>query len=59
MPEIIRVESLVKKFGEFVAVAGIDFSVQAGEIFGFLGPAASAAQRGFDEKSSERGGPPS
>ncbi len=38
MPEIIRVESLVKKFGEFTAVAGIDFNIEAGEIFGFLGP---------------------
>lgn len=38
MSEIIRVESLVKKFGEFTAVAGIDFTVDAGEIFGFLGP---------------------
>ena len=38
MPEIIRVENLLKKFGEFTAVAGIDFTVQAGEIFGFLGP---------------------
>jgi ABC-2 type transport system ATP-binding protein len=38
MPDIIRVEGLVKKFGEFTAVAGIDFTVQAGEIFGFLGP---------------------
>jgi ABC-2 type transport system ATP-binding protein len=38
MAEIIRVENLMKKFGEFVAVGGIDFTVQAGEIFGFLGP---------------------
>lgn len=38
MPEIIRVESLLKKFGEFTAVDGIDFTVDSGEIFGFLGP---------------------
>jgi ABC-2 type transport system ATP-binding protein len=38
MSEIIKVESLLKKFGDFTAVAGIDFSVEAGEIFGFLGP---------------------
>jgi hypothetical protein len=31
MPDIIRVEGLVKKFGEFTAVAGIDFTVQAGK----------------------------
>jgi ABC-2 type transport system ATP-binding protein len=38
MSEIIRVENLVKKFGEFTAVAGIDFAIDPGEIFGFLGP---------------------
>ncbi|MAG15316.1 MAG: ABC transporter ATP-binding protein [Dehalococcoidales bacterium] len=36
--DIIRVENLVKKFGELVAVADISFSVVPGEIFGFLGP---------------------
>jgi len=35
---IIRVENLVKKFGELVAVDDISFSVAPGEIFGFLGP---------------------
>lgn len=35
---IIKVENLVKKFGELVAVADISFSVIRGEIFGFLGP---------------------
>jgi len=35
---IIKVENLVKKFGELVAVDGISFSVAPGEIFGFLGP---------------------
>ncbi len=35
---VIRVENLVKRFGELVAVDGINFSVEAGEIFGFLGP---------------------
>jgi ABC-2 type transport system ATP-binding protein len=35
---IIRVENLVKKFGELVAVNDISFSVAPGEIFGFLGP---------------------
>ena len=36
--DIIRVENLVKKFGELAAVADISFSVVPGEIFGFLGP---------------------
>ena len=35
---VIRVQALVKKFGDFTAVGGIDFEVNAGEIFGFLGP---------------------
>ena len=35
---IIKVENLVKKFGELVAVADISFSVTRGEVFGFLGP---------------------
>jgi lipooligosaccharide transport system ATP-binding protein len=35
---LIHARGLVKRFGEFTAVAGIDFDVQAGESFGFLGP---------------------
>jgi ABC-2 type transport system ATP-binding protein len=35
---IIKVEDLVKKFGELVAVDDISFTVTPGEIFGFLGP---------------------
>ena len=35
---IIKVENLVKRFGELVAVDGISFTVTPGEIFGFLGP---------------------
>ena len=35
---IIKVENLVKKFGELVAVSDISFNVAPGEIFGFLGP---------------------
>lgn len=36
--DIISVSGLVKRFGDFTAVGGIDFSVQAGEVFAFLGP---------------------
>ena len=36
--EAIYVEDLEKKFGKFVAVDRITFSVKRGEIFGFLGP---------------------
>ncbi|MFH1183282.1 MAG: ATP-binding cassette domain-containing protein [Candidatus Moraniibacteriota bacterium] len=35
---IIEVNKLTKKFGDFTAVKGITFSVKKGEIFGFLGP---------------------
>lgn len=34
----IEINSLVRKFGQLVAVDGISFSVGKGEIFGFLGP---------------------
>src|SRR5579863_3004380 len=35
---MIRVENLVKKFGDFTAVDNISFEVPKGEIFAFLGP---------------------
>lgn len=35
---IIEVNKLSKKFGDFTAVNGISFAVKKGEIFGFLGP---------------------
>ena len=35
--EVIHVEDLTKKFGNFTAVDNITFSVNKGEIFGFLG----------------------
>jgi lipooligosaccharide transport system ATP-binding protein len=38
VPALIHARSLTKRFGEFVAVAGIDFDVAPGESFGFLGP---------------------
>ncbi|MGA9534033.1 MAG: ATP-binding cassette domain-containing protein [Anaerolineales bacterium] len=38
MPAILEVEGLVKKYGDFEAVKGIDFEVQEGEVFGLLGP---------------------
>ena len=33
----VRVENLVKKFDDFVAVDHVTFNVEKGEIFGFLG----------------------
>ncbi|HVZ83637.1 MAG TPA: ATP-binding cassette domain-containing protein [Terracidiphilus sp.] len=34
----IKVEKIVKRYGDFEAVKGIDFAVAEGEIFGLLGP---------------------
>jgi ABC-2 type transport system ATP-binding protein len=36
--EVIRVEGLVKRFGSFAAVDGLDLAVMAGQVHGFLGP---------------------
>lgn len=36
--DVVFVEDLTKKFGHFVAVDSISFSVRKGEIYGFLGP---------------------
>jgi len=38
MPNILEVDNLVKKYGDFEAVKGISFSVEQGEVFGLLGP---------------------
>ncbi len=38
MPVILETENLVKKYGENVAVKGISFTMQEGEVFGLLGP---------------------
>jgi lipooligosaccharide transport system ATP-binding protein len=35
---LIEARGLVKRFGQFAAVAGIDVEVRRGEAFGFLGP---------------------
>ena len=35
---VINAQGLAKQFGEFTAVAGIDFEVRRGESFGLLGP---------------------
>jgi lipooligosaccharide transport system ATP-binding protein len=36
--ELIHARGLIKRFGEFTAVDGIDVDVRRGEAFGFLGP---------------------
>jgi ABC-2 type transport system ATP-binding protein len=37
-PAAIEVRGLTKRFGDVEALAGIDFDVRKGELFGFLGP---------------------
>ncbi|HEY3365380.1 MAG TPA: ABC transporter ATP-binding protein [Symbiobacteriaceae bacterium] len=39
--QVIAIAGLRKVFGDFVAVDGISFSVEQGEIFGFIGPNGS------------------
>jgi lipooligosaccharide transport system ATP-binding protein len=36
--EMVVARGLVKRFGDFVAVNGIDVEIHRGEVFGFLGP---------------------
>jgi ABC-2 type transport system ATP-binding protein len=38
MPAILEVKDLVKHYGDLVAVQGISFEIQEGEIFSLLGP---------------------
>ena len=38
MENVVEVNELTKKFGDFVAVDHINYTVKKGEIFGFLGP---------------------
>ena len=35
---LVQASGLTKRFGDFIAVDGIDFSIPRGEAFGFLGP---------------------
>lgn len=35
---MVEVKSLCKKYGDFVALDNLDFSIENGEVFGFVGP---------------------
>jgi ABC-2 type transport system ATP-binding protein len=41
MEEIIEVKNVIKKFKDKTALNGLNFKVQKGEIFGFLGPSGA------------------
>jgi ABC-2 type transport system ATP-binding protein len=34
----VQVRGLVKRYGELIAVAGVDLTVEAGDVYGYLGP---------------------
>jgi len=38
LPTVVSAENLMKRYGDLVAVDGINFNVEQGECFGFLGP---------------------
>ena len=38
MSQVLRVQDLVKRYGDVLAVDGLSFSVERGEIYGLLGP---------------------
>ncbi len=44
---VIEVEHLVRKFGDFVAVADTSFDVRRGEVFGLLGPNGAGKTTSF------------
>ena len=35
---ILRVSNLIKRFGKFTALDGVDLEVNRGEVYGFIGP---------------------
>ncbi|NYE21521.1 hypothetical protein [Microbacterium immunditiarum] len=50
---IIEVRGLRKTYGATVAVDGLDLEIEAGEIFGILGPNGSGSSAGSSASGSE------
>ena len=44
-PEPLEVRGLVKRYGTLTAVAGVDVTVRAGDVYGYLGPTVPAGRR--------------
>jgi lipooligosaccharide transport system ATP-binding protein len=56
---LVRARALEKRFGDFVAVAGVNFEVHKGQAFGFLGPngaGKSSTMRMIGATSAPSGG---
>jgi ABC-type multidrug transport system ATPase subunit len=49
---MIEVEGLVKRYGETLALGGVDFSVPAGSVLGLLGPNGAGKTTAGTEKST-------
>ena len=45
MQPIIEMKGVVKSFGHFVALQGVDLSIREGEIVVIIGPPAQASRR--------------
>ena len=46
-PDMLQLTGIVKRYGDFGAVNGLDLRVPRGEIFGFLGPNGAGRPRPF------------
>jgi len=42
--QMIEIQNLTKRYGQIVAVDNLNFTVEKGEIVGFLGPNGAASQ---------------
>jgi len=40
-PRFLEIDSVTKKYGDFVALSDVSFSIRSGEIFGYIGPNGS------------------